>query len=354
MRHHIIFLALIGLLSTIGCGKKAIEQEPTPVEDLNLAPTLAMQFVRAPLNAGGGFSDIVFTADGRAAALSVNKEIYFSNNDGASWQLVRKYSTLNNDTTIQSIALHPTQDIVFLGASFLHNFDSHLRHLIIKKDAGKWQDHIIVSPKYIDQTSNPQYIPAGYKYNHSYWFKNYVINSFSNVAGNDGFVSIQLDPEKTDGPSPQNVMLPVSKNSYVASCVIPIFDGFNKLFNCAGSEILPSKVKANTRISMWQDFSWMTFNSSDNNGRPACCVPDYMAASPNLSADRFNKLMLYTGLGKLYHTRIMPAANHQQEIILPKDVLGYGDYLCVGIDRQRYVWIGTATIGMYKSTTPLP
>ncbi|MDQ8005222.1 MAG: hypothetical protein REI64_10515 [Pedobacter sp.] len=353
MKQYTLILAFVSLFILNGCDKKATEPEPTPKED-KLEPTLNMAFAKPTLN-GIGFMDIVFTADGRAAALSTRKEVFFSNNDGATWQLVRQYSALNNDTTIQSLALHPTQDIVFLGASFFHNGNSNLKHLIIKKDgAGKWQDHIIVDTRYTDQASNPQKIPAGFTYNHSFWFRNYVINSFTNPTGTDGFVSIQFDPEKTDKFSSQMVMLPASKNPFVATSVIPIGDDYDKMYNCAGSEILPSKVKANTRIYQWHNFTWLTSNSSDNTNRPDCCLPDYMAASPDLKGKKFNKLMLYTGLGKLYHTHIAPAAHHQQEIILPKDVVGHGDKLCVGIDRQGYVWLGTAASGMFKSTSPLP
>lgn len=359
MKHSILFPLLIGLLALCalnvlnGCGKKT-EPEPEPKEENKLEPTLKMSFTKPSLN-GIGFMDIVFTADGRAAALSTRKEIFFSKDDGANWQLIRKYSTLNNDTNIYSLALHPTEDIIFLGAGFFHNFNSYLRHLIIKKDgAGKWE-HQIVSSQYIDQKSNRQYIPAGFTYKHSFWFKNYVINSFSNSAGNDGFVGILANPEKTDNPNAQTVMLPESKNPFVATCVIPVYDGFDKQFNCAGYEVIPPNIPAKKRIHLWLNFTWAGFNSSDNYGIPPCCLPDYMAASPDLSAQKFNKLMLYTGLRQLYHTQIRPGAIHQQEIILSKDEIGYGgELLCTGIDRQGHVWLGTSTNGMFRSTTPLP
>lgn len=348
-----LFLAVTSLFILNGCDKKT-EPEPIAKDETELTPTLSMSFAKPNLN-GIGFMDIVFTADGRAAALSTRKEIFFSNNDGATWQLVRQYSALNNDTTIQSLALHPTQDIIFLGASFFHNGNSNLKHLIIKKDGtSKWQDHIIINSRYVDQRSNQQSIPAGFTYNHSFWFRNQVINSFTNLTGTDGFVSIQLDPEKTDNTSAQIVMLPASKNPFVATSVIPIGDDYDKMYNCAGSEILPSKGKASTRIYQWHNFTWLPSNSSDNTNKPDCCLPDYMAASPDLKANKFNKLMLYTGLDKLYHSKIRPAAHHQQEIILPKDVVGRGNKLCVGIDRQGHVWLGTETAGMFKSTSPLP
>lgn len=131
-------MAIVSSLFLNGCDTKA-EPEPTPKEEeTKLEPTLSMNFTKPALN-GIGFMDIVFTADGRAAALSTRKEVFFSNDDGTTWKLVRQYAIFNNDTTIQSLALHPTQDIVFLGASFLHNGSSNLKHLIIKKDgAGKW------------------------------------------------------------------------------------------------------------------------------------------------------------------------------------------------------------------------
>lgn len=354
MKQSILLLAILSLFLLIGCVKKA-EPEPTPPkEDDKLATTLNMNFAKPSLN-GIGFMDIVFTADGRAAALSTRKEIFFSKDDGASWQLVRQYSALNNDTTIQSLALHPTQDIIFLGASFFHNGSSNLKHLIIKKDgAGKWQDHTIVIAQYIDQRSNPQDIPAGFTYKHSYWFRNQVINCFSNATGTAGFVSILSDPEKTDKFSPQMVMLPASKNAFVATAVIPVDDGYDKMYNCAGYEVIPPNIPANKRIYQWHNFTWLTSNSSDNTNRPDCCLPDYMAASADLKADKFNKLMLYTGLEKLYHSQIRPAAHHQQEIVFNKDVVGRGNKLCVGIDRQRHVWLGTENAGIFRSTTPLP
>ncbi len=353
MKQCTLILVVISLFILNGCDKKSKpEPEITPKED-KLEPTLNMSFAKPNLN-GIGFMDIVFTADGRAAALSTRKEVFFSNNDGATWQLVRQYSALNNDTTIQSLALHQTQDIVFLGSSFFHNGNSNLKHLIIKKSAGKWQDHIIVNTRYLDQRSNSQSIPAGFTYNHSFWFRNQVINSFTNSTGTDGFVAIQLDPEKTDNTSAQMVMLPASKNPFVATSVIPTDDGYDKMFSCAGYEVMPPNIPINKRIHQWHNFTWLTANSSDNTNRPECCLPDYMAASPDLKATKFNKLMLYTGLGKLYHSQIRPAAHHQQEIILPKDVVGHGDKLCVGIDRQGHVWLGTAASGMFKSTTPLP
>ena len=352
MKNCSLFLAVTSLFILNGCDKKA-EPEPTPKEENKLEPTLNMSFVKPNLN-GIGFMDIVFTADGRAAALSTRKEVFFSNNDGATWQLVRQYSALNNDTTIQSLALHPTQDIIFLGASFFHNGSSNLKHLIIKKDAGKWQDHIIVNAKYADQRSNPQDIPAGFTYKHSYWFRNQVINCFSNNTGTDGFISIQLDPEKTDKFSAQQVMLPASRNPFVATSVIPVDDGYDKMYNCAGYEVIPPNIPANKRIHQWHNFTWLTANSSDNTNRPDCCLPDYMAASADLKGNKFNKLMLYTELDKLYHSKIRPAAHHQQEIIFNKDVVGRGNKLCVGIDRQGHVWLGTETAGMFKSTSPLP
>lgn len=355
MKQRILFFILIGLFTWNGCGKKT-EPEPQKKEENRLEPKLNMQFAKASLT-GRGFKHIIFTADGRAAALSVNKEVFFSNNDGASWQLVRKYSTLNNDTSIYSLALHPTQDIVYLGAGFLHNFNSYLRHLIIKKDAtGKWQNHIILTSTYRDQKSSTQYIPTGFRHNHSYWFKNYVINSYSNSAGNDGFIALQFDPEKTDDPTAQTVVLPDSKNPFVAKSVIPIYDGqLDKLYNVSGYEMLPANIQAKKRIHQWQNFTWMGFNSTDNHGIPPCCIPDYMAASADLLASKFNKLMLYTSIRQLYHTQIRSAAMHQQEIILSKDEIGYGgELLCVGIDKQRHVWLGTSDNGMFKSTTPLP
>lgn len=149
-------------------------------------------------------------------------------------------------------------------------------------------------------------------------------------------------------------MLPASKNPFVATAVIPVDDGYDKMYNCAGYEVIPPNIPANKRIHQWHNFTWLTANSSDNTNRPDCCLPDYMAASADLNASKFNKLMLYTGLGKLYHSQIRPAAHHQQEIIFNKDVVGHGDKLCVGIDRQRHVWLGTASSGMFRSTSPLP
>ncbi len=355
MKQGTLILAIIGLFIFNGCDKKA-EPEAPPKEDNKLDPTLKMSFAKTSLT-GRGFKHIIFTGDGRAAALSVNKEIFFSSNHGASWQLVRKYSTLNNDTSIYSLALHPTQDIIYLGAGFLHNFNSYLRHLIIKKDGtGKWQNHIILTSSYRDKKSNSQYMPAGFRHNHSYWFKNYVINSYSNTSANDGFIALQFDPEKTDNPTAQTVMLPDSKNPFVSKCVIPIYDGqLDKLYNISGYEMLPANIQANKHIHQWLNFTWLGFNSTDNHGIPPCCIPDYMSASADLSGSKFNKLMLYTGLRQLYHTQIRSAAMHQQEIILSKDEIGYGgELLCVGIDKQGHVWLGTSDNGMFKSTSPLP
>lgn len=348
-------LILIGVIfsALTGCKKEKTGDTEPKEETPKLATTLAMEFEKTSLN-GFGFNNIVFTADGRAAALSVRKEVFFSNNNGTTWELVRKYSISNNDTLIQSLALHPTQDIIFLGGRFLHNFNSYPRHLIIKKNGlGKWDNHIIVTPRYRDQQSNNQYIPSTYQYNHSFWFKNYVINSFSNNAKNDGFVTIQHTPEITSETPAQTLVLPISKNKFVSHGVIPVYDGFDKLFNCSGYEILASGLAANAAIHQWHNLNWMASNTSDNGGKPACCIPNYMSASPNLALNKFNKLMLYSSLGKLYHTHIRPGGFHQQEIIIPKNVVGT-QYLCVGIDTQGHVWIGTANNGMFRSTTPLP
>lgn len=355
MKHFLLALVISGIIAVFtSCDKKTTEKPDTGTELPKLEPTLAMEFEKTSLN-GFGFNHIVFTSDGRGVALSVRKEVFFSKNNGATWEIVRKYSIQNNDTLIQSLALHPTQDIIFLGARFLHNSNSYPRHLIIKKNNNnKWNDHIILTPRYKDQQSNNQYIPTSYQYNHSFWFKNYVINSFSNTAKNDGFVTVQYDPETTTEVSAQNVILPISRNKFVSHCAIPVHDGqLDKLFNCSGHEMLASGLAVSSFIHQWHNLSWMASNNSDNSGKPDCCTPNYMSSSPNLGLNKFNKLMLYTNLSKLYHTHIRPSGFHQQEIIIPRNVVGT-QYLCVGIDAQGHAWVGTPNNGMFRSTTPLP
>lgn len=128
----------------------------------------------------------------------------------------------------------------------------------------------------------------------------------------------------------------------------------DKMFSYSAKEMHVSPHYYDADIFQLRNLAFMEGNSTDNYGKPICCIPDYLCASPDLDAARINKLILYTGLKQLYHTIIRTGCMHQQEIIISKEQVGYSDWQCVGIDGKGYIWLGTEDNGVFKSKEPLP
>ncbi len=345
-----IGILIINLFSFVTCNK---DPEPDPNDPnpptTQLDPTLALQFEKKE---SFGVSHIVFTADGRAAALNGGR-ILFSDNNGSTWQTVRQYGS---DSAIQSVALHPTENIIFAGARFGHNFNNYTRQLITKKVNGVWENPAIISSKYTNDQGGGGFIT--FNYNHSFWFRDFVINCYTNTNGTDGFIALQTDVTNTDDPPSQIVKASQFDRTFIAKNVLPVHDaGIDVYFNVSGYEYARNMNSTmHSRIHTLKSFSWgewETYNTTDNHNKPQCCLPDYMCASPALSNQNFNKLFLYKGIRKLYRSNVKTAAYHQQEIILPSSQFGANELQCVGIDNQGYVWISVQGIGLFKSTTIL-
>ncbi len=331
-------------------------KEPTEEQVFTgLTPTLEMDFEVSSLtgqNDLAGFNHIVFTGNGRGAALSTRNEVFFTDNGGSSWQLIRKYPDNNKDTLIQSIAIHPTGHIIFLGAKFFHNNDFHPRYLILKNSAPKvWDPHIIFTPRYRQDNSNRPYLPSDFNYQYSYWHNDGIlINAFLTPDKKNGMLSFLENADNITNPGTMQVLESVDgKRPFVATAMAAID---NKRFAVAGYEIWPVVPEVRQKyIYTLLDSYLSPLNNSDKD---QLYLPDYMASNwITFNREHFSIVSINADHKKIFRTNAQAAvAIKQQEIIPSKKKPISGKYRSVAIDLQGHLWVGT-DLGMYKSVKSL-
>lgn len=345
MRFPLSLLFLASALSALfSCTNKKADSggPPEPVKDTVFQMVYSKYANGLPGQQQGlGYTDIIFTADGRAAALSTKKQVFFSKDGGTNWTLVYQFSDIND--RIQSLALHPTENILFVGGKRL----GQTYHYIFKAGADGQFGVPDEEVSLVWDGRNSVNIPAEYNYMHSYWYEDNVFNCFGSEDGMDGMLSIITNPENTNDTPDNFKQNRSSSRPFYVKAFVPLY---NYMFLASGYEMIQG-FKGPPGLHQFyvgSGFEWIPFQYAIK--QPVCCAPDHVSVDAALST-KTNQVFLYSNLKKIYHTRIIGGAPHQNEIVIPEQV--YGTPLCTGIDKSKHLWIGTSD-GLFRSTAPLP